>query len=217
VSRPLTLAALVATLLGCGGAPAARPTEPPRETLRAYAEALARGDVHAAYALEAETAHRGRDVAAHAERLEDARAELAEVGRAIAAATDAALRAHARIPLESGEVVVLARDPDGAWRFEGGTLGAPALAAPPDALAALRSALVRRDLRAIEELLARATRATWEDEVRRVIEALEDPDALRVVVNGERATATTPDGGTIELVREAEEWRIVDIDPGPAP
>ncbi|UJR82649.1 hypothetical protein [Sandaracinus amylolyticus] len=210
---PLVLVPILA-LVGCGGATATA-IDPPEPAVRAYAEALARGDAAGSYAMELETAHRDRDVGAQRARFEDARGELAEVGRALASAPAEATRAHARIALANGETVVLARDSDGGWRIEGGVLGVPALVEPRDAVIALRSALARRDLRGIEEVLAQRTRAAWEAEVARVLEQTDDEDALRVTVDGERAFVRTPGGIEIELAREGEEWRVVDVRPAP--
>lgn len=212
--RLLPIALLMAASTGCGGALAAgAPDDPPEPTIATYADALSRGDADAALALEADAAHRGRALEDQRARMGDAREELAELGAAITSAPPSALRVHARIPVGGGELVVMARDPDGGWRVEGGVLGVPALVAPRDAVAALRSALARRDLRGIEEVLAQRTRAAWEEEVRRVIEQTSDPDALQIRVDGERAIVTTPDGVELELVREAEEWRVLDVRP----
>lgn len=211
------IALLTATSTGCGGALATgTPDDPPEPTVAAYADALTRGDAEAMTALEADAAHRGREVTDQHALVADAREELAELGRALAQAPPSAVRVHARAPVAGGEIVVMARDADGGWRIEGGVLGVPALVAPRDAVAALRSALARRDLRGVEEVLAQRTRAAWEDEIGRVIEQTSDPDALQIRVDGEHAIVTTPDGVEIELVREAEEWRVLDVRPTPA-
>jgi len=156
----------VLAIVGCGGATMAA-VDPPEHAVRAYADALARGDAAGAHAMELESAHRDRDVDAQRARFDDAREELAQVGRALASAPPDATHAHARIALANGETVVLARDADGGWRIEGGVLGVPALVEPRDAVVALRGALARRHLRGIEEVLARRTRAAWEAEVAR--------------------------------------------------
>jgi hypothetical protein len=213
-----SLVVLAISLVASACAPPSGPRyESASGAARAYGEALSSGDADGAHGLELATAHRGRDVAAQAARIADAREELGRVGRALASAGDAVIRTRARIPLESGELVVLARAADGSWRIEGGTPGAPALETPRDAIAALRSALTRRDLRALEEMLAQRSRAAWEREVERVLEETGDLDALQIVIEGDRATVTTPDGAVIELARESGEWRLVEVRPMPAP
>ena len=192
-------------------APAVVPDPGPAATLQAYARALTAGDSDAAHALESARAHRGRDRAAQRARLLDAHAELAAVGQAI---TGGQADVRARVPLEEGPPAVLRLEPDGRWRIEG-AFGAPALASPRDTVSALHGALVRRDLRGIEETLARSTRGALEDELGRVAEALEDPDAVHVDLHGDGATVTAPDGTVVELVQEAGVWRVLDVRPGP--
>lgn len=202
----------VALLAACG---ATRSRSGPEQTVHAYGEALARRDADATLALELVTAHRGRDARTQSAAFDSASEELAGLGAALTALDPARVLARARIPLRSGEVALLARAPDGSWRIEGGPALAPALASPEDAIAALRSALMRRDLRAIEEVLAQRTRASWEAEVARVIEETEDPEALRIEIEGDRARVITPDGAIVELAREADEWRVLDVQSAP--
>lgn len=213
---PDRLPAALALVLcaGCATGAASR-RAPPEPVIRGYGEALAAHDAARTLELETATAHRGRDLEAQRAAIGDAASELAETGVALAAIDPARVHARARIPLAGGELVVVAREADGTWRIEGGPIGAPTLASPRDAIAALRSALVRRDLRAIEEVLAQRTRAAWEGEVARVIEETEDPDALRIEIEGERARVITPDGAVIELALEEGEWRVLDVQPAP--
>ncbi|HBQ13674.1 MAG TPA: hypothetical protein DEF51_21900 [Myxococcales bacterium] len=100
---------------------------------------------------------------------------------------------------------------DGRWRIDGGVLDAAGLGTPLDAVAAFRRALMRRDLEGVERVLSRQTRAEWEEELRRVLEATADTDDLEVEIQGNRARVRTTGGGSIELVRESGEWRVVDV------
>ena len=195
-------------LLGCGGGP---PVRGPSPSIESYAGALQRGDADRAWALLDEDARRGRSEAEHAALLAANETELREQGEALsrAAGTDA-VEARARVPLQSGETVVLVLE-DGRWRIDGGVLDAAGLGTPLDAVAAFRRALMRRDLAGIERVLSRQTRAEWEEELRRVLEATEDADDLEVEIQGNRARVRTTGGGTIELVRESGEWRVVDV------
>ncbi len=137
--------------------------------------------------------------------------ELRAQGRALSRASGpGAIDAHARVRLQSGETIVLVLEEDG-WRIDGGVLDAAGLATPLDAVAAFRRALMRRDLRGVERVLSRQTRAEWEEEVRRVVDATEDGDDLEVEVQGNHARVRTTGGGSIELVRESGEWRVVDV------
>ena len=195
-------------IVGCGGGP---PVRGPSPSVRTYAGALQRGDADGAWALLDEDARRGRSEAEHATLMEANGAELREQGAALAraAGTDA-VEARARVPLQSGETVVLVLE-DGRWRIDGGVLDAAGLGTPLDAVAAFRRALMRRDLEGGERVLSRQTRAEWEEELRRVLEATADTDDLEVEIQGNRARVRTTGGGSIELVRESGEWRVVDV------
>lgn len=194
--------------LGCAGGPG---VEGPERAIRAYASALSSGDEDGAWVLLDEDARRGRSPEEHAALMERNARELADQSRALArAAGSDAVEARARVSLESGETVVLVLE-EGGWRIDGGILDATGLGTPRDAVAALRRALMRRDLRSIERILSRQTRAEWEEEVRRVVESTADPDDLEVEIQGGRARVRTTGGGSIELVRESGEWRVVDV------
>jgi hypothetical protein len=198
---------LVLLLAGCG-APA---VDGPSPTVRAYAEALQRSDSQAAWDLLDEEARRGRTPPEHAERMAANARELGEQGAALAQAVDAdRVVARARVPLATGETVVLVLE-DGQWRIDGGLLDAEGLGTPLEAVVAFRRALLRRDLAGIERVLARQTRAEWEDELRRLLESTADSEDLVVEIQGNQARVRTTGGGFIELVRESGEWRVVDV------
>ena len=209
--RATTPSILVATLVCCAACGGAGPVEGPSRALRTYASALSSGDGAGAWALLDEDARRGRTEEEHRALLVQNAAELRDQGAAIerAAGSDA-VEARARVPLASGETVVLVLE-DGRWRIDGGILDAAGLGTPRDAVAALRRALMRRDLAGVERVLSRQTRAEWEEEVRRVVESTSDVDDLEVEIQGNRARVRTTGGGSIELVRESGEWRVVDI------
>ncbi len=206
IARRATLALLL--LSGCGAGPR---VEGPTGTVRAFAAALSRGDASATWALLDEDARRGRTEPEHAALAAENVAELAEQGEALdRAAAAGTVSARARVALASGETVVLVLE-DGGWRIDGGVLDAAGLGTPLDAVAALRRALMRRDLGGVERVLSRQTRAEWEEEVRRLVDATADADDLEVEIQGNRARVRTTGGGSIELVRESGEWRVVDV------
>ncbi|MCZ7686053.1 MAG: hypothetical protein M5U28_47755 [Sandaracinaceae bacterium] len=206
IARQATLALLL--LSGCGAGPR---VEGPTGTVRAFAAALSRGDASATWALLDEDARRGRTEPEHAALAAENAAELAEQGEALERAAGAGtVSARARVALASGETVVLVLE-DGGWRIDGGVLDAAGLGTPLDAVAALRRALMRRDLGGVERVLSRQTRAEWEEEVRRLVDATADADDLEVEIEGNRARVRTTGGGSIELVRESGEWRVVDV------
>jgi hypothetical protein len=184
-------------LVGCG----AQARVEPRATIHALTTGLRQRDEAALATLV------GRPSAELAPPLADAPEELA----ALADRVDAApLEESALVYVVSGERVRLVRE-DGAWRIDRGVLGAPSLARPEDAVRALHDALARARWADLAAVLASVPRAELEDEARRWLEGTRDPDALEISVDGETATARTPTGGTIDLVREAGEWRITEL------
>ncbi|MCA9574957.1 MAG: hypothetical protein R3B40_19925 [Polyangiales bacterium] len=207
LARAVGLAAL---LSGCGGASAGTP---PRDTARAYAEAVRRGDAESVYALlDAET-RAGLT-------LEQLRAQLAESPEELreqAAAVDAALadpqlvQTRARVPLRSGQHAVLVIESD-RWRLVGTLLDSVSLATPEDAVMAFRSALARRSLPSITRILARAPRAEIDAQIERFLEDTEDEPALDVDIQDNEATVRTPSGRVIRMVREAGEWHVVSVE-----
>ena len=204
----LRLGACAGLLSACGAGTAATG---PEASIRAYGRALSEGQAERTWVLLDEDARRGRTEAEHRALMTANAQELQAQGEAIrrAAGTDAVI-ARARVPLASGEVVVLILE-EGRWHIEGGLLNATASGTPLDAIAAFRRALMRRDLPGIERVLSRQTRAEWEAEVRRIVEGISDTDDLAVEVEGNRAHVRTTGGGSIELVRESGEWRVIDV------
>lgn len=190
-------AVLVAFAVGCG----ARGAETSLRARASLADALER-----------------RDSVALSARLEtppetlmpwllDAPDELAAEGSAL---RDAPIRETARVYLTSGAVVVLVEE-DGGWRVDRGALGAPVLGTPTEALASFAQALRRIAASRVTTVLSRGTRLLMLDELDRWRRGLEDVEAIPIVIEGDRASATLPTGVVIDLVREAGEWRIEDL------
>jgi hypothetical protein len=187
---------LCSLLFGCG---AARPSA--ETTTDALLDALARGDATTLSALT------GRSPEETEALLADARTELAGVATA---ARERAPEVRARAYLESGGVVAMVEE-DGGWRVASGILGVPSLETPADAIRALHGMLGRVSGTGFEAVLARSSRLAFHEEIERWWRGTADPDALGIAIDGDSAIVTTPSGGTIELRREAGEWRIVDL------
>lgn len=115
----------------------------------------------------------------------------------------------ARVTLDTGHVVSLVLEEDG-WRVEGGVMTEPVARSPIDAVRSLRSALRLRSMAAFTRVLARRARAELDGQIRTIVEALDDDGTLQVRQEGETATVRF-DGGTLLLVREAGEWRVLEI------
>ncbi len=200
------LVALGWLLASCG---ASASVEPPQDTLRAYVTALRANDASRAYRLLDDETRAEVTQAQFQTLMTENREEL------LARATDLerlAARTHARaiVPLESGATVQLVLEEEG-WRIQGGVLDAPVLRTPVDAVVAFRQALERRSFRSLSRVLARQTRNELEAEVMRLLEDTADRLDLDVERRGNQARVRTTSGREIELVREAGEWRVVEV------
>ena len=185
-------------VVGCGGMPA---RQEPRETLTLLTTALRDRDAATLAVL------LDRPETEVATPLADAPEQLTQLADRVDAAP---LEESARVYVVSGERFRVVRE-EGRWRVDRGLLGVPALARPEDAVIAFHDALARARWADLATVLASAPRAELEDEARRWLEGTRDVDALQVGVDGDTAVVRTPTGGTIDLVREAGEWRIVEL------
>ncbi|MFW5875849.1 MAG: hypothetical protein ACOCXM_03870 [Myxococcota bacterium] len=210
-SSPILLRSfLTACLLGSAGCATTPPPPGPEDTVRAYVQAVRAGDAEAAYALLDPETRAEVPFERFAELMRANRAELEAQADALGRRAEAGIepRAHAELP--DGQAVVLVREA-GHWHIEAGVPEAPSLHTPRDAVLALRRALARRDLRGVERVLSRGTRAELEAEIERFLEETADALDLQYEVRGEEARVRTTGGREIHLVREAGEWRVVDV------
>ncbi len=196
---------------GCGAAGAARGNPDPRGTVGAWVRAVRAHDAAGAFALLDPRARDGLDAARFAALFAENHAELEAQAAALEAQAARRVDARARLTLVGGEVVALVLE-DGAWRIDGGVLDAPGLRTPEDAVASLRRALSRRSLPGVLRVLSRGTRADVEAELARLNAASEDTADLEVHVDGDAAEVRLGGGARVQLVREAGEWRVVDVE-----
>lgn len=183
--------------------------EPPTAAVRAYVDAVRAGDVEAVYAMLDEATRAEVDLDALRASYAENEAEAAAQAEALEASAGDP-RARAELTLASGEVVTLVLE-EGGFRVAGGFLDAVAPATPEDAVEALRHALLRRSLPALLRILSRETRAGIDAEIERLLEETADPLDLEIHESESRATIRLGSGRVLELVREAGEWRIVDL------
>ena len=207
----------IATLVCCSvlfGACAPAATTPvagPEQTLTRYVAALRAGDADAAYTLLDEETRATVSLDRFRERMAENEAELSEQADGIENALGDHIVARATAPLRDGERAVAVLEA-GRWWLLGGVLNAPVLQTPRDAVLSLRRALLRRSLPGTFRVLARDARAELEAEIERFLEGTADELDLDYEVRGNQASVRTTDGRTIRLLREAGEWRVLDIE-----
>lgn len=200
----LPVAALV--LSAC----AARPLPDPRAAAQRWVEAVRSGDEATVYALLTEADQRalGREQVSRllqSEREEALALAQAAVGNNAALETSAEIRLEgdrsARVVLEGGEFHVAAA----------GALPAGA-ASPRAALRELRDVLAQRSFAGLLRVLTTGSARSLEGGLQRLVEALSQPSAVELDVEGRRATAQLPGGHTVTLEREDGIWRVKDFD-----
>jgi hypothetical protein len=182
----------------------------PREAATAYAHAAERADSDAIFDLLTERAQKSQGRAGARRLVEDSRAELLRQGRALAS-PEAKVRMGARLRYEDGEQVELDVE-EGRFAIRSAGLLPTGARTPAQALGELRAALARRSYAALIRVLSAETRSAMENDLRSLVEGLEEPETLDVKVSGDTAEVEVPGGHSIRLKREAGVWRIEDFD-----
>jgi len=142
--------------------------------------------------------------------VKDAKSELKRTGAALEKGP-LTVQARAEIRYSDGERAVLELE-SGQFRVaELGTLPSGAVT-PAQALAELRVALARRSYPALMRVMTSSTRGTLENNMRGLVNGLEEPETLDIDVEGDRAEVELPDGHTVRLKREEGVWKIEDFD-----
>jgi hypothetical protein len=181
----------------------------PRVAARTYAEAAARGDADALYAMLTSEAKRNHGSEGTRRLVGDARAELAAEGRALLR-PGARVEATATVPLRDGTSVALELEPSGFRVASAETLPSAART-PVEALEDLRRALARRSYPALLRVLSAKTRTAVEKDMRSLENGLADPKTLDVKVTGDRAEVEIPGGHAVTLERDGGTWRVDDV------
>ena len=195
-------------LAGCG----ATRMPSPAPSLRAYADAIARGEVHAAYAMLAAKVRARISEPDFAARF----ADTAEERRARAESIRAALAPPAQTPIVSaqienqGRAADLVRDPNG-WRLRQPRRTEVGAGSPEEALARLVRALDGHDLDAILGLCAPPLRAALERALAERLAGLRPLVGRAIVHAPDRTVLSYGDGHHIDFVKENGTWRIADF------
>lgn len=182
----------------------------PAPAVRAYADALRRGDGKAVYAMMSERSRRELRPEDVDRMLKEQRAELEAQAKAITGAY-AELRASAVVRFADGDAITLDLE-NGRFRVSSAD-GLPPLARTPEqALGQLGKALARRSYSALLRALSPATQSAIEADLRSLVQGLAHPEGLDVQVSGDIAHVRIPGGHVARLRREGGVWRVEDFD-----
>ncbi len=200
--------ALALSLLAAGCA--ARSVPDPRDAARVYARAAARGDTDALYGMMTAASRHLRTEAELQAIVASERADLAEQGHALAA-PDVRVEATARLRYADGEEAALDLYDGRYWVTAAGALPGGGRT-PEEALDQLRRVLARRSYDGLMRILSPATRTAVENDVRGLVDGLDEPGELAVKVSGDAAVVGVRGGHQVKLKREDGVWRVEDFD-----
>lgn len=211
----MRLETFAALFLLVGGVGCAGSVPDPKDAALEYADAAAKGDGEAVYAMMSEASKRNYTAAEVKGLVADQREELklqADAVKKVFAGADASrVTTEAMVPFADGERASL-RLEEGEYRI-GAADALPADARTvAQALGQLRRVIARRSYQGLLRVLTARSRAAIEEDLRTLVEGLEAPDGLDVKVTGDTAVVTVPGGHLVRLKRDAGVWRIEDFD-----
>ena len=205
---PGSVAALL--LVALGAVSCVRESVPdPRTAARAYAEAAERGDADAIYAMLDSESKRSMTLADVRKMVAQERAELRDQAKAIRA-PQAEVKASARLRFADGEDASL-EIKNGKFLIASADALPTGARTPAQALEELRRVLARRSYAGLMRVLTQASRSAMENDLRSLVQGLEDPEGLDVQQTGDTAVVHVPGGHLIKLRREGGAWRIEDM------
>ncbi len=197
---------LFAGSIGCG----AGGVPDPKAAALEYAALAESGDAEGLHAMLSNEAKKQYSVAEVRAIVDDEKTELAAQAKELRMAgtkvkTEATVRygdgEHAALTIEQGEYRLRVAD---ALPAESRT--------PVQALEQLRRVIARRSYAGLVRVLSPATRAAMEEDLRSLVEGLEDPGGLDVDVTGDSAVVAVPGGHLVRLKRAGGVWHIEDFD-----
>lgn len=204
---PLPACAAGVVLLG---ACASTSVPDPHAAALAYAQAASRGDDAALYAMMSASSRQARSKDDVKRMVSEERDELAQQGKELAQ-KDVRVEATARLRYADGEEAALELRDGQYWITASGALPGGART-PEEALGQLRRVLARRSYAGLMRVLSPATRAAIENDLRSLVDGLDEPGTLPVQVNGDAAVVPVPGGHQVKLRREGGVWRVEDFD-----
>ena len=200
----LLVAGCLAGCVGGAGVPE------PKPVVDAYADAIARGDADAIYAMMSEESQRAISREELRRVLADQKRELGEHAQGLGA-SERVISAHAEVKYDDGEVVSLDLD-EGKFRVTAADALPAAAKSPSQALTQLRRVLARRSYAGLLRVLSPRTRAALERDLRSLVEGLGEPDSLDVEVVGDAASVDIGGGHRVKLRREDGVWYVDDFE-----
>jgi hypothetical protein len=200
------VAGAFALFFGC--APKALPD--PRAAARRWAEAVQTKDEEAMYALLTDAARRAHGRDGVARLLATDRDELLGLARATTASS-AVLETHADVSFGGDRTARVVLE-EGQFRVAAAAALPAGAESPRDALRELRDVLAQRSFAGLLRVLTRESAQSLDGGLEHVVEALAEPAAVPIDVEGRRATARLPGGHTVTLEREDGIWRVKEFD-----
>ena len=197
---------LLAASAGC-----ARATIPdPRDAVRAYEVAAAKGDARAIHGMLSERSRKSLAITDVERILADERAELASQAKAMQDPS-AVVRASARVRFADGEDATLDVE-EGTFHISSADALPAGARTPNEALEQLRRVLARRSYAGLMRVLSPSTRSAIESDLRSLVDGLAHPDGLDVQVSGDVASVQIQGGHFVKLRRDGGVWKVEDFD-----
>lgn len=193
-------------LSACGGAG----VPDPKDAVRSFADAAARGDADAIYDMLSDDARKQLTREQVKRLVAEQKGELAERSK-LFVGDDAKLKAHAEMRWADGETASLALE-DGRFRVSGADAVPVGARTPEQALDVLRRVLARRSFAGLLRVLTPQTRSAIEANLRSLVEGLENPEGLDVAVNGDKATVNVPGGHVVRLRKDGGVWQVEEFE-----
>ncbi len=197
---------VIATCVGCGSGS----IPDPKEAAQEYAQLAQRGDGAGIYDLMTTEGRKARTRDDVKKIVETERQELVEQAK-VMTAPSTRVQATARLRFDDGEETALELRGGRFWVTAAGALPGGAHT-PEAALDQLRRVVARRSYAGMLRVLTPRTRAMIEQDLRSLVDGLENSETLAVHVTGDSASVIVPGGHHVRLKREGGVWRIDDFD-----
>lgn len=202
----LHLCALLSCAVGCG---ASGKMPDPEDAAQAYLKAAEAGDVETLQAMMTERA--AQEMSASDLRALLARDHEEFQARRRAFSGGVQRTGHAQFFFEDGTTATLSLE-SGEFRVESVGVVAARPRTPQDAVRSLREALASRDMSQLLETLSEDSAESLLDSLKRLEKSLEDMDSAIFDIREDRATIEFADGRVLTLRREANIWKVEEIE-----